>query len=64
MHFSAKGRSRPTASLASTADQNATKAKGTVPCDNCGGLQLVTWKGGGYNMTPCVFNYRNEQRIV
>ena len=27
------------------------KGPPTVPCDNCGGLQMVTWKGGGYNMT-------------
>ena len=27
------------------------KGPPTVACDNCGGLQMVTWKGGGYNMT-------------
>ena len=27
------------------------KGPPTVSCDNCGGLQMVTWKGGGYNMT-------------
>ena len=43
--LTAKGRQRPAESPAS---------KGSVPCQNCGGLQLVTWKGGGYNMTPYV----------
>ena len=27
------------------------KGPPTVPCDECGSPQPVTWKGGGYNMT-------------
>ena len=27
------------------------KGPPTIPCDNCGGLQVISWKGGGYNMT-------------
>ena len=47
--FSAKFRNKPKENEQQSASASS---KGTVPCDNCGGLQLVTWKGGGYNMTP------------
>jgi hypothetical protein len=26
-------------------------SKGTVPCQDCGSLKIVAFKGGGYNMT-------------
>ena len=48
--FPAKGRARPT-----TTSEPPQASKASAPCDNCGGLQLVTWKGGGYNMTAWVF---------
>ena len=47
--ISAKFRNKPKENEQQSASASS---KGTVPCDNCGGLQLVTWKGGGYNMTP------------
>ena len=50
MLFSAKFRTKPNEQQSASAASAG--SKGTVPCDNCGGLQLVTWKGGGYNMTP------------
>ena len=50
--FPAKGRARPT-----TSSETPQASKASAPCDNCGGLQLVTWKGGGYNMTAWVFYY-------
>jgi hypothetical protein len=37
---------------AKPAHQPTSPSKGTVPCQNCGSLQIVAFKGGGYNMTP------------